>query len=189
MTAFSKNWKEGLDNVIQVALVFWVTNFIGVDVFIYDKRWNQQTRCPKVSWHVFVIQIFIPKNIEGGIFSQRIVEHSAISFKLYELDASISYVSAVLIQGMGVFTSSNASVGSGGLFLHMSLKLLVIVVIFTEHGSTISLSPWHCLYHKNRGTLFNHTWEEYIMTFFAIVLLIVLVKHNLFKHLNKELCM
>ena len=42
---------------------------------------------------------------------------------------------------MGVFTSSNTSVGSGGLLMHTPLKLLVIVVIFTEHGLTISFIP------------------------------------------------
>ena len=31
--------------------------------------------------------------------------------------------------------------GSGDLFLHTSLKLLVIVVIFTEYGLTISFIP------------------------------------------------
>ena len=41
---------------------------------------------------------------------------------------------------MGVFTASNTSVGSGGVLMHISLKPLV-VIIFTEHGSTKSFIP------------------------------------------------
>ena len=70
-----------------------------------------------------------PKNI--------IIEHLAISFKPYELYLQYHLSSMVLIQEVGVFTSWNTSVGSGGLFMHTSLKLLVIVVIFIEHGLTI----------------------------------------------------
>ena len=62
--------------------------------------------------------IFIPKNTKGGIFSQGI-------------DLSISSIFVVLIQEMGVFTSYATSVGSGGLFMQISLKLLVIVLFFT----------------------------------------------------------
>ena len=52
-----------------------------------------------------------------------------------------SSISIVLIQEIGVFTSSNTSVGIGSLFMHISLKLHVIVVIFTKHGLTISFIP------------------------------------------------
>ena len=105
------------------------------------------------------------QNTEGFIFSQDIVEHLAISFKQYELDPSITFasVSVVLIHEMGVFTSSNTSDESGGLFMHTSLKLL-IVVIFTEHGFTISFIPMTLI----RGTVFNHTREEKIVIFLAI---------------------
>ena len=46
-----------------------------------------------------------------------------------------------LIHEMGVFTYSNTSVGSGGLFVYIFLKLLAIVVIFTEHVLTIAFIP------------------------------------------------
>ena len=69
---------------------------------------------------------FHPRNTEGGIFSQGIVDRLAISFRLYELDLSISFISVVLIQETGVFTSSNTPVGSDGLFMHISLKLLAL---------------------------------------------------------------
>ena len=73
--------------------------------------------------------------------SQVIIEHLAISFKLYELDPSISSISVVLTHEMGVFTYSNTSVGSGGLFMHISFKMLVIVVVFTQYVSTIAFIP------------------------------------------------
>ena len=88
-----------------------------------------------------LLKFSYPKNTEGGIFSQGIVEHLAISFKQYELDPSISSISVVLIHEIRVFTSSNASVESGDLSMHISLKLLDIVVIFTEHGFRISFIP------------------------------------------------
>ena len=62
-------------------------------------------------------------------------------FKLYELGLSISSISVVLIEEMGVFASPNTLVGSGRLFMHISLKLLVTDVIFTEHDFTISFIP------------------------------------------------
>ena len=47
------------------------------------------------------------------MFSQGIALHFiAIIFKLYELDLSISSISLVLIEEMGVWTSSNTSVES-----------------------------------------------------------------------------
>ena len=64
------------------------------------------------------------------------MEHLAISLKLYDVDPSTSSISVVVIHEMGVFINSKRSVGSGGLFMHVSL-ILVAVVIFTEHVLTI----------------------------------------------------
>ena len=51
-----------------------------------------------------------------------------MSLILYELVPSTSSISVVLIHEMGVFIDSNTSVCSGGLFMHVSLNLLAIVV-------------------------------------------------------------
>ena len=102
-----------------------------------------------------------PNSPEGGIFSYANVEHLAISLKLYELDPSTSSISVVLIHEMGVFTNSNTSVGSGGLFMHVSLNLLAIVVIFSEHVLTIVFIYSRDIIYitGNRGTVFDHTRE------------------------------
>ena len=102
-----------------------------------------------------------PKTTKGSIFSQEIVDRLVISFKLYELDLSIPSISVVLMQKMGVLRSSNTSVGGGGFhFMHRSLTLLVIVVIFTEYGLTISFPCDIIHIPRHRGTVFNHMREE-----------------------------
>ena len=77
------------------------------------------------------------------------MEHLATSLKLYELDPSTSSISVVVIHEMGIFINSNRSVGSGGLFMHVSLTL-VAVIIFTEHVLKIvylySLMNDDCIY-------------------------------------------
>ena len=104
---------------------------------------DQLARCLTLSWHICFIEISSPKSTERDIASQGNVEHLAISFKLYELDPWISSICVVLIHEMAVF-------GSGSLFMHISLKLLAIVVIFTEHILRIAFSPWNYLYHRKQ---------------------------------------
>ena len=78
------------------------------------------------SLHTYVLFKFLSlKNTEEGIFSQGIVENLAISFKLYKLNPSMSSIFAVLIQEIGVFTSSNTSVASYILFSFVLEKYIV----------------------------------------------------------------
>ena len=35
--------------------------------------------------------------------------------------------------------------------MHISLKILVIAVILTEHGLAMIFSPWHYVFYKKRG--------------------------------------
>ena len=80
---------------------------------------------------------------------------------------------------MGVFTSSKTSVGSGGLFMLISLRILAIVVIFTENVLTIAYIPvtlfiyiyiifiilvlWvlHCMFSK-----FVHIFPDLIIVYY-----------------------
>ena len=102
------------------------------------------TKCQDASASLDTYVLFkfsSPKRPEGGIFWQGNVEHLAISCILYNLDPSIPSISVVLIHEMGVFTYSNTSVGSDGLFIYISFKLFIIAVIFTEHVLTIAFIP------------------------------------------------
>ena len=84
------------------------------------------------------------------------MEHLAISLKLYGLDPSTSSISAVVIHEMGLFINSNRSVGSGGLFMHVSLTL-VAVVIFTEHVLTIVFIAVILFISQETAGMFDHT--------------------------------
>ena len=123
-------WKLWLI-VLRLKKSNWLTEFI--------KQWYFGLPIPKVCMRLFKIKgatkwqdasasidtcvlykFSSPKSPEGGIFWLGDVVHLAISFKLYELDPSISYISVVLIHGMGVFTYPNTSVGGSGLLMYMS---------------------------------------------------------------------
>ena len=149
---------------------------------------NQLARYSGVSWHVLLYMLFkfSSPRIQRGIHPQGIVEHFAIYFKRYELDIPISSISMVLIQEIAVFTSSNTSVGSGGLFMHTLLKILVIVVIFTEHGLTIPFIPVLLSMSQETGAVFNHMRPLFFSPYFSYILY---VKQTLLEYLNKRLWM
>ena len=88
MTDCFKNWQECLDHGIQIALAFWVSNSKWVDVFVYNKQWDNWQVVPTSLDTYVVFKFPSPKNTEGGIFSQGIVDH---------LDPSVSSISVVLI--------------------------------------------------------------------------------------------
>ena len=100
-------------------------------------HWYFGWMIPKRCVCLFIIQNSIIQTFRKGIFSRGIVEHLAITCKIYELDLSIPSTQMVLIRKMGLFTFSNTLAGNGDLFMNISLKLLAIVV-FTEHDLTIS---------------------------------------------------
>ena len=79
------------------------------------------------------------QRVQKGVYCN--IEHLAISFKPYELDLPISSLSVLLIHEMGVFTSSNTSVGNGVFYMYIALKILTIDVIFTEHVLAIAFIP------------------------------------------------
>ena len=64
MTDCSKNPKESLDDGIQVAMIFWVTNSKGVDVIVYNKRWKWQDVRESLNTYV-VFRFPSPTNTEG----------------------------------------------------------------------------------------------------------------------------
>ena len=100
-------------------------------------------RCLSVSWHMCILWIFISQESRSGyIFIWGNVEHLAISLKLYELDPSTLSISVVVMHEMGVFINSNRSVGSGGLFMHVSLTDIMIVSTF--YNSAMNFS--NCFY-------------------------------------------
>ena len=126
-----------------VTPTFLVTSSEGVDVFVSNKRWSQLARCRRVFWHVCVIYIVIPQEYKRWYISTRYCRTLGNIFQtIWTGSFSIIYISVVLIQETGLSTSSNTSntsIGSGTLFMLTSLKRLVILVIFTEHGLTISI--------------------------------------------------
>ena len=92
-------------------------------------------RCLSVSWHMCILWIFIfQESRRGYIFIWGNVEHLAISLKLYELDPSTLFISVVVMHEMGVFINSNRSVGSGGLFMHVSLTDIIGLEPFRANG-------------------------------------------------------
>ena len=117
-----RNWKLW-QFVLRIRSSNWITEFRkqrnfgsqipkgGCVCLIIDR-----TKCHDVGRSLDINVLFkfsSPKNTKWGIFSQGFVEHLVITFKLYQLDPSVSSIFVVSIQEMGedLFTSSNSSVG------------------------------------------------------------------------------
>ena len=87
----------------------------------------------------------------------------------------------VSIQEIAVFTSSNTSVRSGGLFMHTSLKIFVIVVIFTEYGLRIAFIPVTLLMSQETESVFNHKRASFFSPFFFIYFVFQTDSFKIFK--------
>ena len=89
---------------------------------------------------------------------------------------------------MGVFTYSNASVGSVGLFMYISFNLLAIVVIFTENVFTIAFISVTSFISQETEGMYLIIREIIKLWFFSPYFSPILwAKHNLLKYLNKRL--
>ena len=90
---------------------------------------------------------------------------------------------------MGVFANSYISVGSGGLFMHASLNLLAIVVVFTEHVLTIVFIHVIVFISQDTAGLYLITCANNdLQSFSPYFSSFCSTKHNLLKYLNTMLC-
>ena len=102
---------------------------------------------------------------------ERLLTHMYyLNFHLPRVQKVISSISVVLIHEMGVFTSSNTSVGSGGLFMDMSLKLLAIVFNFTENILPIEFIPVTLSLTTEKGLLYARIVNYFFLAIFSSIL-------------------
>ena len=112
------------------------------------------------SLDMYLLSKFSSPRTQKGVYFHKVLLNT-ISSKLYKPYLSISSISVVLMQEMGLFTSSNTSFRSGGLFMHISLKLLVDIVIFTEHGWAISFISMTLFISQETEELYSIILENY----------------------------
>ena len=108
-----------------------------MDVFVYNKRWNQLAKCPRVSWLTCMCYSNVhTTRIQKGYIFTVYCRLANIFQIIWTRSFNTIYIRGVNTRN-GVFTSSNSSVASGGLFMHAYSKLLVI----TRDSEVIMFSP------------------------------------------------
>ena len=119
-------------------MIFRIYDSKRMDMYIQTIRQNQLARFRNVSWHVYIIYLFIPCRCRRGYIFTRYCRTLSNVSQIIWTGSSVLSISVLLIREMEVF-STMTLVESGGLLMHVSLELLGNFVIITEHALTISL--------------------------------------------------